>query len=120
MDFFGIGFKEAFGFRPSRVSGMSSYEQELVDDTLQRLARNFAWHSENEEKVRRLKPAKGDTLENMAKNLRAHTKLLREAAENVKFYKRAFWRAHGLAKDRGYAVYGRYTAYLPEETGNRR
>ena len=114
MDIFGILFKETFGFRPSRINGMYSHEQEVVESKLQQLAGYFKLYAGQQSQVFSTVPSKGRTLEETRENLQAHARVLKENKTMLGFTKRRFWRAHGLAKASGYSVLDRYTDYLIE------
>ena len=115
MDLFGIEFKSTFGFRPSRVNGMQSHEQEFVDATLTTLAADFWTWSENQTSILAIRPSKGKTLEETKKGLRDHENSLKAADRFLRNAKENFWRAHGLAKSREYHVRERYTDYIPQK-----
>ena len=120
MDLFGIEFKRTFGFRPSRVIGMKSHEQEFVERKLQTLARYFHSCTETQKQILAQKASEGDTLTEIEKNLRAHSQSLRDAAQSVKWAKTSFWQAHKLAKRQGYYTQAKHTDYLAQEARNRR
>ena len=106
-------FKSVFYFYPTSEDDPSHYmEQHLVDVQLACLAANYRM-DDNEERLLRKQFDIAASREGTAREglLRAGEELL-YARRALHLAKGAFWRAHELAKKKGFSVKEKYSDYL--------
>lgn len=99
-------FEKEFGFKSNPA--LKRQEQAQVDSHLRTLASALHAACRREEALQKDRiPAV------FGKEHGKRVGALEEASFYVKYWKKLFWKAHGLAERAGYEVYNKYTDYLP-------
>ncbi len=106
-------FADVFGFYPSN----RSTDQKVVDVFLRSLAENFDELTMQERKIvsgPSWTVGAGETAAGAVVHMHVQQERLKDVQSALQEAKKAFWYAHGLAKEQGFEVRMQYSDYLPE------